>query len=147
MSVADALAAPSLEMAAVHPALSVATGAASGAIDWSVNRLVLTRTAIIVVWAWSVGRFGFSLLWVTAVSLLLVFSIVRQRKRAQLFHTLKFQKASSRSQRHGGEQETPSQPLMPLCYCGRVCLLCAGDARPRGSAALAASGASVDLFP
>jgi hypothetical protein len=94
MSVSDALAAPSLEMAAVHPQLTVTTGASSS-IDWTVNRLVLTRTAVVILWAWSVGRFGFSLLWVTAVSLLLVFSIVRQRKRAQFFHTLKFQKVSA----------------------------------------------------
>ena len=103
---ATAASVPSLEQSALHPTVSASPLAAQ--LDWSLDWRVAVRSGAVVLWAWSVGRLGLSALWVVATSLLLVFSIVRQRKHVAFHQTLKFQKLM-----HDPAALQSSLPLIP----------------------------------
>ena len=117
------MASASLELSALRPSVSAMSGAPSlrQSFDWALDWKVIARTGSIALWAWLVGYLGFSLLWVVGVSLLLVFSIVRQRKHVQFHQTLKFQKVTATTQRYATlptcALSPPSLPLTsPVSY-------------------------------
>lgn len=60
----------------------------STAIDWP----LLTKNALVVGVCYIFGRLGFSFVWATCLSLLMVFSIVRHRKHARFHRSLQFQR-------------------------------------------------------